>query len=262
MAGFNLKIGGFLNLGEQAAEVWRALRRRCRDRCRRAPLPPSHVQAATKVNDGLSTAFQKDTVRNKLTDGDYKIVVHVMECRALKAVEEENQSCDPVVVAQLDFPSDLIPYYQNTPRKHNTTNPLFDYTMIFDKKNVVAADAEHAVLTLKVKDFNVLKRDEYIGQFDFNLSAIYARKNHEYFNQWCALMDVRQETERPCGYMKVTVTVLVNDDEMAVHSEQEAQAPPPPLPAPSCSRLSLLPPLLPTASPATRRRPRAGGTTT
>lgn len=75
-----------------------------------------------------------------------------MECRALKAVEEENQSCDPVVVAQLDFPSDLIPYYQNTPRKHNTTNPLFDYTMIFDKKSVTAGDAEHAVLTLKVKD--------------------------------------------------------------------------------------------------------------
>ena len=46
-----------------------------------------------------------------------------------------------------------------------------------------------AVLSLMVKDSNWTERDTAIGQFDFNLSKIYGRKNHEYFQQWCALMD-------------------------------------------------------------------------
>ena len=54
-------------------------------------------------------------------------------------------------------------------------------------------------------------------QFDFNLSMIYARKNHEYFQQWCALMDPTGESEEQAGYLRVNVTCLVNGDEMAAH---------------------------------------------
>ena len=47
-----------------------------------------------------------------------------------------------------------------------------------------------------------VRADEYIGQFDFNLSAIYGRKNHEYFHQWCALMDPTGGSAEPqaCPY--------------------------------------------------------------
>ena len=183
----------------------------------------------------------KDAVYNELRDGDYQVIVHVIEARKLKPVDKENGTADPVVVAKLEFPSSVIAMRQNSPRKVNTLNPVWDYTMIFKQSNVAAYEGKNALLSLQVKDANWAERDVLIGSFDFNLSAVYGRKNHEYFNQWCALMDVRQETERPCGYMKVTITVLINDDEMAVHPELASQAPPrapPPSPhaePPRCS---------------------------
>ena len=62
-----------------------------------------------------------------------------------------------------------------------------------------------------------------IGQFDFNLDMIYKRKNHEFFQQWVALMDPTGESDEQQGYLRVNVTVLINDDEMAVHTEEEVQ---------------------------------------
>ena len=74
-----------------------------------------------------------------------------------------------------------------------------------------------------VKDANILSRDVMIGQFDFNLDMIYKRKNHEFFQQWVALMDPTGESDEQQGYLRVNVTVLINSDEMAVHSEEEVQ---------------------------------------
>ena len=67
-----------------------------------------------------------------------------------------------------------------------------------------------AVLSLMVKDSNWTERDTAIGQFDFNLSKIYGRKNHEYFQQWCALMDPTGDSHEAQAYLRVNVTVLVN----------------------------------------------------
>ena len=80
---------------------------------------------ATKTGKG------SEEVRHELVDGDYQIIVHIIEARDLKPVDTENGTADPVVVAKLEFPSSVIPQYQNTDRKVNTLNPVWDYTMIF-----------------------------------------------------------------------------------------------------------------------------------
>merc|ERR1740130_450908 len=164
-----------------------------------------------------------DEVSHELRDGDYQVIVHVIEARKLKPVDTENGTADPVVVASLTFPSSVVAKRQNSPRKVNTLNPVWDYTMIFRENRVAAHEGKMALLSLQVKDANWAERDVVIGQFDFNLSSVYGRRNHEYFQQWCALMDPTGDSGEAQGYLKVNVTVLVGTDEMAVHSEEQVQ---------------------------------------
>lgn len=182
--------------------------------------------AVTSAADakGKATGTGDGEVRYELTDGDYQIIVHVIEARDLKPVDTENGTADPVVVAKLEFPSSVVPAYQNTDRKVNTLNPVWDYTMIFRQTGLPASEAKMGILSLMVKDANITQRDVMIGQFDFNLDMIYSRKNHEYFQQWCALMDPTGESEEQQGYLRVNVTCLIGSDEMASHSEGSVQA--------------------------------------
>ena len=66
-----------------------------------------------------------DTIHHELRDGDYQIIVHVIEARKLKAIDQENGTADPVLVAKLEFPSSVVPKWQNSPRKVNTLNPVW-----------------------------------------------------------------------------------------------------------------------------------------
>ena len=79
---------------------------------------------------------KQEEVRHDLVDGDYQIIVHVIEARDLNPVDVENGTADPVVVAKLSFPSSVVEARQNTIRKVNTLNPVFDHTMIFREKSV------------------------------------------------------------------------------------------------------------------------------
>jgi hypothetical protein len=172
---------------------------------------------------GQATGTGGNDVHYELVDGDYQIIVHVIEARDLKPVDTENGTADPVVLCKLEFPSSVVPMYQNTDRKVNTLNPVWDYTMIFRQQGLPASEARMGILCIMVKDANIASRDVMIGQFDFNLSMIYARKNHEYFNQWCALMDPTGESEEQGGFLRVNVTCLINGDEMATHKDGHDQ---------------------------------------
>jgi hypothetical protein len=130
------------------------------------------VTSAAKA-EGQETKTGDGEVRYELRDGDYQIIVHVIEARDLKPVDTENGTADPVVMAKLEFPSSVIPSYQNTDRKVNTLNPVWDYTMIFRQAGLPSSEARMGILSLMVKDANITQRDVMIGQFDFNLDIIY-----------------------------------------------------------------------------------------
>ena len=143
---------------------------------------------ATKVGGG-------NEVRHELMDGDYQIIIHVIEARDLEPVDKENGTADPVVLAKLEFPSSIVPMYQNTDRKVNTLNPVWDYTMIFRETGLPvrerparahrhmpaaegraahhltvhptaaqASEAKMGILSIMVKDANITQRDVMIGQ--------------------------------------------------------------------------------------------------
>ena len=98
---------------------------------------------------------KQEEVRHDLVDGDYQIIVHVIEARDLNPVDVENGTADPVVVAKLSFPSSVVEARQNTIRKVNTLNPVFDHTMIFRQESVPAEEARMAVLKLSVASTSV-----------------------------------------------------------------------------------------------------------
>jgi hypothetical protein len=185
---------------------------------------PGGMTSAADAKGQATKVGQGNEVRHELVDGDYQIIIHIIEARDLKPVDTENGTADPVVLAKLEFPSSVVPMYQNTDRKVNTLNPVWDYTMIFRQQGLPASEAKMGILSIMVKDANIASRDVMIGQFDFNLSMIYARKNHEYFQQWCALMDPTGESEEQAGYLRVNVTCLVNGDEMASHKDGDDTA--------------------------------------
>ena len=89
------------------------------------------VTSASDTKGQATQVGQGNEVRHELVDGDYQIIIHVIEARDLKPVDTENGTADPVVLAKLEFPSSVVPSYQNTDRKVNTLNPVWDYTMIF-----------------------------------------------------------------------------------------------------------------------------------
>lgn len=92
--------------------------------------------ASAAKGQATKTGGGKEEVRHDLRDGDYQIIIHVIEARDLKPVDTENGTADPVVVAKLEFPSSVIPAYQNTDAKNSTLNPVWDYTMIFKNPNL------------------------------------------------------------------------------------------------------------------------------
>ena len=271
----------------RAAPRLRNFRRARRNLCRPPSTQPRATRSRRAAPSFAATSTSKaggqdqgqaidvtkqEEVRHDLVDGDYQIIVHVIEARDLNPVDVENGTADPVVVAKLSFPSSVVEARQNTIRKVNTLNPVFDHTMIFREKSVPvrppaapaaappppahrrrsaarrlifrgrrarlsgprsrrrpppppgqAEEAKLAILKLSVRDSNIASRDTVIGEFDFNISAIYKRKNHQYFHQWVALGDPSGVDKNPAGYLKVNITCLINDDEMAVSTESQVQ---------------------------------------
>ena len=138
-------------LCSRAAPRLRNFRRARRNLCRPPSTParatssrraaPSFAATSTSKAGGQDQGqaidvTKQEEVRHDLVDGDYQIIVHVIEARDLNPVDVENGTADPVVVAKLSFPSSVVEARQNTIRKVNTLNPVFDHTMIFREKSV------------------------------------------------------------------------------------------------------------------------------
>ena len=106
------------------------------DKLRLVLAGPGGMTSAADAKGQATKVGQGNEVRHELVDGDYQIIVHVIEARDLKPVDTENGTADPVVLAKLEFPSSVVPMYQNTDRKVNTLNPVWDYTMIFRQQGL------------------------------------------------------------------------------------------------------------------------------
>jgi len=74
-------------------------------------------------------------------------------------------------------------------------------------------DAEEAKISITMFDKGFFK-NAIIGQFDFDLSFIYNRKNHTMLHQWVALSNPKSEHyNEVTGYLKVSISVAATGDE-------------------------------------------------
>eukprot|EP00475_Leptophrys_vorax_P032002 TRINITY_DN4892_c1_g1_i3.p1 TRINITY_DN4892_c1_g1~~TRINITY_DN4892_c1_g1_i3.p1 ORF type:complete len:1239 (+),score=404.15 TRINITY_DN4892_c1_g1_i3:101-3817(+) len=148
--------------------------------------------------------------------GDYNIQIHVIEARDLKGRDATGMS-DPVVRIE------TLGQKKNTTIKKQTTTCTWDEVVYFSCKDMTEQQIEMEKIRISVYDANTLLRDVLIGAFDFDMSQVYYRKNHEIHKVWVALTDVTGEFQGVQGYLKVSVTVLGPGDKLFIHEDDEEE---------------------------------------
>lgn len=88
--------------------------------------------------------------------------------------------------------------------------------------NVDRITAEKSKIYLKLVDKNFV-RNKCIGEFDFDVSRIYFRKNHALLHKWIALSNPNEEDYSTItGYIKVSIAVTTVGDETIKLEEDRA----------------------------------------
>ena len=91
---------------------------------------------------------------------------------------------------------------------------VYSEHLFLEPRGVDKLDADGAKLSLKLVDKGFLK-DALIGQFEFDMSWIYKKKDHVLLHKWLAFSnpnDPENYSKIQC-YMKVSVSVACEGDE-------------------------------------------------
>ena len=93
--------------------------------------------------------------------------------------------------------------------------------IFMEPKNVEKQDAEDAQIVIRVLDKGIFK-DELIGQFEFNLSYIYFKKDHIMQHQWVAISNPNGEDYSTItGYIKLSISVVCTGDEQVQITDED-----------------------------------------
>eukprot|EP01084_Bolivina_argentea_P085307 154172_1 len=150
----------------------------------------------------------------RLSKGDYVIQCHVIEARDLKA-RDFGDTSDPVAEVT------VMSVKKSTQIHKEALNVIFDERLTFDFKNLEPGELNQGTCLIEVYDANVIRKNVLIGSFEFDLTQVYYKKNHELYKQWVALTDVTGDNEGVQGYLQVTIVVLGPNDEQYIHPESE-----------------------------------------
>ena len=79
--------------------------------------------------------------------------------------------------------------------------------MFFEPRNIHASKIEMETITIKVMNKGIF-RDELIGTYEFDMTAIYFKEKHALQHQWLALMNPEGEDfSEITGNLKVSISV-------------------------------------------------------
>ena len=163
------------------------------------PPPPTTADTAAATIAALSSL--------DLEEGDWRVVVHVIEARGIRGANW-NGTVDPVVYVDLGGGRT-----QHTPIRHETSAPVFDYHMVFQLPAMRRTDVEALTATVALYDSNSFFRNELIGRFAFDALEIYAQRGHEYTGRWVALANPDNPAAKGIqGFLKLTIAVLGPSD--------------------------------------------------
>jgi uncharacterized Zn-finger protein len=141
----------------------------------------------------------------------FKICIEIIQARSLVGKDSSGLS-DPIV--EVFLPQQKLKKY-TTAKKQTTTaswKEVFEWTL-----KVGEHEFSQNQICVGVFDSNAVSKNELIGNYSFSFSTIYRKPNHEIFKQWVALANSEKAMKGIQGYMQVSIRILTEDDEPAVH---------------------------------------------
>lgn len=170
--------------------------------------------------DGTSTErFELKVPDNPSTikKGPYRVYVHLHEARDMRSSSDpalRNKFPDPVFTVQTCAKKEY------TKRKKKCQACLINQLFVFDfeQKDVYDMDLEKVnIQFVNSKKFS----DELVGVFELDMSVIYHQTNHELANCWVGMSDPKGESSEIMAFLKLSVCVVGEGDELPVHDDDE-----------------------------------------
>jgi hypothetical protein len=141
----------------------------------------------------------------------FKIHVEIIQARSLVGKDSSGLS-DPIV--EVFLPQQKIKKY-TTAKKQTATatwKEEFEWSLKLGEQ-----DFAKNQICIGVFDANAVMKNELIGNYSFSFSSIYKKPHHEVHNQWVALSNSEKAMKGIQGYLQLSVRVLTEDDEPAIH---------------------------------------------
>lgn len=220
----------------------------------------AEAEEAKRKEDAEQASLQKasDVV---IKPGDYQVHVHVLMAKDLKG-EDANGLSDPIVevTAFGETQHTKIHYDTNTCvfdetfvfMQYGLREPEVEQVRVsvvslspspFHSPSLsstpfplpVAASSPCRVFsastpvqgTIKfdVFDANKITRNTLIGTFQMDVARVYFNTDHEFYRQWVALVDSRDEDDQGIqGYLRVSVAVVGPGDKLKIHNDKMESA--------------------------------------
>jgi hypothetical protein len=141
----------------------------------------------------------------------FKIFVEIIQARSLVGKDSSGLS-DPVV--EVSLPQQKIKKYTSAKKQTATAtwNESFEWSFKLGEQ-----DFSKNQICIGVYDANAVMKNELIGNYSFSFSSVYKKPSHEVFKQWVALANSEKAMKGIQGYLQVSVRVLTEDDDPAIH---------------------------------------------
>jgi hypothetical protein len=178
------------------------------------PADPVVAESSSTAVEETQTQKPDRKLPQVAKPGDYSVRVHIIEARELKG-RGVGEMSDPVVIVE------MFGAKKSTTIKKSSLNCVWDEVMVFSQKNMDTEQLEMEKIRVMVYDANSFRRNVLIGAFDFDMSNIYYREDHELYRKWAALTDTNGEFEGIQGYLKVSISVLGPGDQAKNHDDEE-----------------------------------------
>jgi hypothetical protein len=147
----------------------------------------------------------------QIKDGDWQMMVHLIEARELKA-ENLDGTSDPIVYVE------AFGQKQHTNVIYGQTSCVWDEVLIFNMKGLKKEEFNDAIIRVSVMDWNQVS-NSMIGTYTIDAASVYtSNKHHELYREWVGLVDdVDAEDIGVQGYLKLSVTFVGPGEKVYIH---------------------------------------------
>jgi len=171
---------------------------------------PDSAETVPKVILKIPSPDEKKTIEKGL----YRVYVQISEGRDLVG-KKENLMAEPVFQVSACGQKEL------TRNKKKKCRSLFvNQLFIFDFEQKELFDMDLAKIQISYLDGGSLF-STLLGAYEFDMSIIYHQDKHEISNVWVALLDASGESLDIKGFVKLSIAVVGENDELPVHNDDD-----------------------------------------